>query len=312
MSTVRYYRWDDPGAPTLTGEVGSLTNLLRKCLVGTAGVAYGSKASAGWSEEFVGAASNRAVFRNNAAEGGCACYVHVHDSAPGSAGAKEASISVFASMSDIDTGTKSTGSLWFAKSGAASTAARKWLVVADGRTAWVYSYDNGGSGWGGDSSLAGFGDLDSKLPVESAHRYFCIGRLNQNQSPGYQGAWWCQMTNNDSFKVADPSGFGDPMSAYGVASHFISGRPIGGTDSQAMPDSETGDYLLQKFPPIFSGSKYIGMLRGIYAPMGNFSALADGALVPGSDRLVMVQGNTNNNDNPFFVAHLALDTVGDW
>lgn len=53
-STVRYYRYDDAGAPTITGQVGSLTTLLRTVLVGTAGIAYGSKPSAGWTEQFAG------------------------------------------------------------------------------------------------------------------------------------------------------------------------------------------------------------------------------------------------------------------
>lgn len=312
MSAIRYYRWDDAGAPTLSGTVGSLTALLRACLVGTAGVAYASKPSAGWTEEFIGAAANIAVFKNSAADGGCECMVQVNDNAVGAGLAREARVVVYATMSNISTGTNGTAPLWINKSATASTLARKWFVVADARTAWVYAFDTGEGTWGGNASLLGFGDLESKLPASSANRYFCTGRQYENQNPGAQGLGWCTVAEVASLQVANPTGTTAPVAAYGITTPFVGSRPIGSSVMGPGADPETGDYLLQRYPPLFNGYKYIGLLRGLYIPFGNFQALTQGAFVPGSTSMVVVRGNTNNNNNDFFVFNAAVDAVGPW
>lgn len=43
------YRWDDAGAPQLSATGSALILLLDAVLIGTAGIAYGSKPSAGWT-----------------------------------------------------------------------------------------------------------------------------------------------------------------------------------------------------------------------------------------------------------------------
>lgn len=45
----RTYRWDDAGAPQLSATGSALILLLDAVLIGTAGIAYGSKPSAGWT-----------------------------------------------------------------------------------------------------------------------------------------------------------------------------------------------------------------------------------------------------------------------
>ncbi|MGE3907973.1 MAG: hypothetical protein AB7K36_01385, partial [Chloroflexota bacterium] len=61
MTTTRIYRSTDSGAPVLTGQAGSLLNLLDKCLVD----GYGSKAAAGWSRPYTG--TNKTAYRNSVA-----------------------------------------------------------------------------------------------------------------------------------------------------------------------------------------------------------------------------------------------------
>src|SRR5690606_21289348 len=104
---TRYFRWDDASAPTLSGTAGSLLELLRACLVGTDGVAYGSgeneKLAAGWTEEFTG--TNVAVFRNSLAAGGTGDYFRIDDNGIAVGGAREAMLTAYNTMSDIDTGT---------------------------------------------------------------------------------------------------------------------------------------------------------------------------------------------------------------
>lgn len=313
MSTVRYYRWDDAGAPSLTGQVGSLINVLRKCLVGVGGIAYGDKPAAGWTEEFIGAAANIAVFRNSQADGGCGCYARVNDNAPNAAGAREATVNVYASMTAYDTGTNGTPNLYFRKSYTLDAAARSWVIVADARTAWVYCYAIGevstsipGSG----HCLLGFGDFASKLPVESANRYFAIGRDIINSAIGGNYSFSSAVAGTAGF-VAHPQGTAAPVNFY--ASHA---GPVnvgaGGYLTPSTNDPIVGGYMYQPYPPLVNSTHgYLGRLRGLYAPLLGASELNGGQFVPGSTKLFTVKVNAVHA-NPGQVAVIALDVEGPW
>lgn len=312
MSTVRYYRWDDAGAPTLTGEVGSLTNLLRKCLVGTAGTAYGSKAAAGWSEEFAGAAANIAVFRNSGSAGGCECCVRINDNAPGSAGAKEAQVLVYAAMTDVDTGTLGTAATWFRKSATANTTARKWLVVADERTAWVYSFDTGdpNASYFWDASLHGFGDIDSIDAPENGNRYFVLGRVTQNDEGG--GAMSC-FTGFQSFGNSLQVAKSDGLAAPEQCTFIMRPETSFGGSNPAMPVTISGDLVFVGPPVFFPASKVLrGALRGLSLAMTRVEGLADGGLVPGSTSAVLVCGMTSSSAGLYNAFGASIDTVGPW
>lgn len=312
MSTVRYFRHDDVGAPTLTGEVGSLTNLLRKCLVGVAGIAYGSKPSAGWTEEFIGAAANIAVFRNNEAEGGCGCCVRINDNAAGTGGPREAQVLVYAAMTDVNAGTLGTAATWFRKSATANTTARKWLVVADERTAWVYSFETGDSGannfW--DTSLHGFGDIDSSYAPEDGNRYFVLGRSSQNNNGGGQmDCFSGQQIFSDSLQVAKFNGLASPERCVFI---MLPGASFGGSNP-AMPVTISGDLVFVGLPLFFPASKVLrGALRGLSLAMTRVEGLADGELVPGSTSEVLVCGMASSWANLNSAFGASIDTVGPW
>jgi hypothetical protein len=125
------YRSDDAGAPVLTGQAGSLVALLDAVLVN----GYGSKSPAGWTKAFTG--TNKAAFRMGA--GRLQGYVRIVDDASSAAGAKEAMISLYESMSGVDSGTDTvigaTGNDFpIRKSDTADGVVRPWLCVADART----------------------------------------------------------------------------------------------------------------------------------------------------------------------------------
>lgn len=316
MSTVRYFRWDDPGAPTLTGEVGSLTNLLRKCLVGTAGVAYGSKPAAGWSEAFAGTATNIAVFRNNSADGGSGCYVRVNDNASGAGGAREAQIAVYGSMTDINSGTMGTSALWFRKSGTADATARKWQVVADGRTAWLHSYEISAalSGNGFDTSLAGIGDY-ACVDAANAFRYFCMGRATVNSNFGGDivalgGS--SPSSNSAAFSVQSLDGISGLKQPSILRPMIIADGGVGGTEYPAPPHPITGDTYFLSHPPIRDGGMLLGRLRGIRLPYHNIMSTADGAEFSGytGQRVAKTRITTNSNAN--HSVGILLDAVGPW
>lgn len=317
-STVRYFRHDDPGAPTLTGEVGSLTNLLRKCLVGTAGVAYGSKPSAGWTEEFVGAAANIAVFKNNEDEGGCGCYVRVNDNAPPADGACTAEVTIYGHMTAVDTGTLGSSAVYHKKSWTLNATPRPWLVIADGRTAWVFTVDTGGNkGGGGDAnsvSLVGFGDIDSFLPAANTNRYFLLGNIiPAPQWGGFIPALSLTGMTAGSLCVALPNG--------GVVDSGYLGRPwmnggtygIGGSSS-AVAAGVAGSYLLMRGAVIFAGasSAPVGRIRGLLLPLSSLTDIPAGGEMVGSGVVVKGGANGDGNYSSDYTFRVAIDHVGPW
>lgn len=320
MSTVRYFRWDDPGAPSLTGEVGSLTNLLRKCLVGTAGVAYGSKASAGWSEQFTGTASNIAAFRNSTAAGGSGCYVLVNDNGPGAAGARESRITAYAAMTDINTGTQPTTTHYFRKSSALSSAARPWVVVVDELTAWLFVHTNGDAAtFAQNTSFAGFGDYDPL--VSTSYRYFTLGRTTENQSSGgacpvfdITAAQYTTVTAR-GLSVFPQSGTGSAIQAAICHPVYSSNSTaIGGQFAPAGPHSISGDYIFEKNPRIRVASNFemLGRLRGIKLPCHSIYTSTVGAAFSVDANSVVVAVATGNLATTNNAGYLTLDTVGPW
>lgn len=309
MSTVRYFRWDDPGAPSLTGEVGSLTNLLRKCLVGTAGVAYGSKASAGWSEEFVGAATNTAVFKNNETERGSGCCVRVQDDGSGTAGAREAVLNIYAAMTDINTGSLGSVSTYFRKSATLNSVARPWLVVSDGRTAWVHSWLIGdSSSYSYDNSTSGFGDTSSFLPDENTNRYFIAGRKIENSALGGSQEAFGRSANSSALQVARESGAGMTNGTYLINPFTVTYQAYG---SQLFPEITSGDLVLARGNVIYASGIPVGMIRGLLLPLTKATTLQSGDLV-GTSGVVVVAGNAYAEASANYEFRAGIDTVGPW
>lgn len=145
---TRLFMSTDPGAPVFTATVGSLCDLLKTCLVGSGGVAYGSgsaaKAAAGWTVEFEDAVAHKLVLRNSPALGS-GYYLRIIDDGTGtSATAANAHVQGYSSMSDIDTGTDATPAAvagWpggrIEKAESAGSTPIPWAVVADEKTAIV-------------------------------------------------------------------------------------------------------------------------------------------------------------------------------
>lgn len=124
--TVRVYKSTDAGAPVLTGLVGSLILVLDACLV----TGYGGNTPAGWTKPYSGA--DKAVFKPQGANG----YYRVDDSAARSAATYgvAAEIVAYETMTGVDSGVARiplTGSRYWLKSGARSSDARPWIIIAD-------------------------------------------------------------------------------------------------------------------------------------------------------------------------------------
>lgn len=178
VSQFTVYKSTDGSAPVLTGAVGSLVALLDACLVN----GYGAKAAAGWTKPFTG--TNKAAFKNGT--GSTGFYLRVQDDAPVTA--KEARITGYETMSDVDTGTQpfptaaqgvgGVAMVVARKSATADATARAWIVVADARTVYVFVFttDTANSCY----SFV-FGDTYSVLSGDN-YRCIIIGRALENSA----------------------------------------------------------------------------------------------------------------------------------
>ncbi len=184
--TVRVYRWDDAGAPTLNGGVGSLVALLRAVLVGTAGVAYGSKASSGWTEEWTG--TNEAAFKN----GGTGFGIKVtHTAAARTATfVGYESISGGATTNPFPTAAQLSTGLYVLITNDGTpytTNNRPWMIVADNKRFYLYiGFDNTtAQGIAGSTTANGIyfaGDITT-YRGDDAYHFAVIG--NNGTSNGY-------------------------------------------------------------------------------------------------------------------------------
>jgi hypothetical protein len=142
--TVRVYRSSDASAPTLTGQVGSLTALLDAVLVN----GYGTQAAAGWSIAYT--TTNKRAYQQNTTgsnnPSGLLLYVDDTGIISGS-GAREASVCGFETMSAItpvgtgqfpSTAQATSGLLYVRKSNTADATARNWTAVANGQTLYLF------------------------------------------------------------------------------------------------------------------------------------------------------------------------------
>jgi len=181
MAQFTIYKSTDGSAPTLNGTVGSLVTLLDACLV----TGYGAKAAAGWTKPFTGIA--KASFKQGTGSNGM--YLRVQDDAPGAGGAKEARITGYEVMTTVDAGTNPfptvaqfANGMFARKSTSADATTRKWVVVADSRT--VYVFNQPGDATTTDALLDsyvgwGFGEFFS-FQQSDPYRVFIIGRPTEN------------------------------------------------------------------------------------------------------------------------------------
>lgn len=320
MSTVRYFRHDDAGAPTLTGQVGSLTALLRKCLVGVSGVAYGSKASAGWTEQFIGAASNIAAFSNNTSEGGSGCYALVNDNAPGAQGAREANVVVYSAMTNISTGVMQLKDAWVRKSSALDSTARKWLVVADGLTAWLFCWDTGDTVYKAHT-LLGFGDYN---PIAaSAPRHFSVGLVAANVVSALRQVCFAHQTMGagvaTGLSVMPLTGVGVALPAMVNAPVYTSnyGNYYGFGASglyPVNPEPVSGATFFARRALLRANASldFYGTLRGIALPLQNMYSAARGAAYGGDPTLIVCRTHPHGTYGDPLEGSIMVDSVGPW
>ncbi len=169
MTVVAYYSSDTSAPTLLEAAQGSMINLLNTLLVGSGGVAYGSKASAGWTLAYTGAvslaSSHQGAFQQGSGSNGF--YLSIDDSAA-SANGSGAKVQMFETMSAWNVGTNGTPTTaqlnpgYFPRgNNGTDTNAMRWCVIADAKRFYMWHEGSSTSGLIGEGCAFGFGDIDT-------------------------------------------------------------------------------------------------------------------------------------------------------
>ncbi len=235
MTAFRVFSSTDSSAPVLTGQAGSLVNLLDAVLVDGYGAGPSAKAPAGWTREF--SDTNKRVYRNDPVSG-TGYRVRIDDTA--SVGnARYAWARAYESMSDIDTGAnpvptvaqRANGSMWV-KSSALSSAARPWVIVANDKTAYCF-FDAAPLGIA-DSAVFWFGDIRSNRPGDG-HAFF----MSVPQPTSFDGS-----PNSTPYTQFDGPGLSSTLSAFDdAAATGVLARAYGGAVGAVMAAPTRSDMV---------------------------------------------------------------------
>ncbi len=273
-------------------------------------------APAGWAKAFTG--TNLAAYKANAAEA-TGCLLRVDDT-----GTTNARVRGFEAMSDVSTGTglfpsavQFASGLWWAKSNAASAAARPWRVFADDRGFYLFVKNQDTAA---ESIGYYFGDI---LSLKSNDPYACALRANAvDRSATGAGSF------GDDFVYADLSNSQDGLylarganTLGGSVVHYMApvlnlpriSNYIAGSVGLTYP-SPTDNGLMLSPCMIYTTSAYRGYFPGLnYTPQAAASSFATGDIVAGSGAMtgkkvsaVRMGANTGNAGVVF------MDHTSDW
>lgn len=293
--TVRIYQSSDASAPVLTGTAGSLITVLDACLVD----GYGTKTAAGWTKPYSG--TNIAVYRMSTAGGSSGCYMRVDDTGT-LTDARDARVYGYKTMSDINTGTAQfpttateiqVGGAPWKKSSTANATARPWVIIADERLLYFFSYANSTTLYASttNNSAACFGDLISFLAGDT-NQCILIGQQFTASIDGERQAMGRVYANyaadQPMWLARDYTGITQakkavlyprcPAGLTGVSD----GLTLGYSQSGAFPDPVTGGINLWSIAVREATATNRGLMPGFYWPFGGTLVGTDGDTFAGT------------------------------
>lgn len=321
MTTTRRYSSADAGAPPLNGTLGSLITLLKTCLVGSGGIAYGSTPAAGWTTEFEDAGAYKIVLRNSLAAGGTGCYIRILDDGTGtSATAQHAHINAYSSMSDIDTGTDATPAPvagWpggrIEKSNAANGTNYGYEIVADELTCYLCTYPSSNT----NAVLYGFGDFSSRVLPDNYRVFVAAGRASTAAASRGSALTEPAQLSDASGSVAimrSQTGASGAVTA-GVYAYPVS-NSYGGSSSPFTYSANYGNETQLAEALISSSGGIRGSLRGLFLPMQRTHGETLPQVVAGTEvgsSLLMLRSTTSlGTSNQSYWGAALIETANAW
>lgn len=303
------YRSTDPGAPVLSGTAGSFAALMDAVLVDGYGTGPDAKPGLGWVRAF--SDGHKRAYQNSLADGGTGMFWRIDDS-----NAQYVLNACYHSMSDIDTGVDPFGNTLNAwgKSITANTTARNWVIVGNGRTAYVF-LANGAGSWNATHVCLPVGDYGH---VNKSYTFaFLIARTGVA----------AVTTSSNANVVVNAASVSNPAGAHlaaardylgaGVNKNLESRRSLvagqtylGTATGLAYPYAVTGG-LVASQAMINEGGNPVGFYPGMYVPehaslpFPSFSVQASIAGLPGEWLLCELGGNSANGVRALCLMDLA-------
>ena len=236
---VTLYKYDDVGAPQLTGEVGKVISVLDACLVN----GYGSKSPAGWTKPFSG--TNKAVYRPPA---GNRHYLRIlNDNTTidnyGNTAVGICRVIGYETMSDVNTGTglfpttaQISGGVCLHTTYDRSATIKPWWLIADDKTFYfIPLYDTRCFGFC-FGSFYSYVNNDNYNTVIIGHINASRGsHLSYNSAPGsitlamYMPRRWDQQSISIQCSKLNVSGLGVSGQYSGTGQSFLYPSPITGS-----------------------------------------------------------------------------------
>lgn len=302
--TVNVYSSFDAGAPSLTGEVGSLIAVLDACLV----TGYGAKAAAGWTKPFVG--TNIAAFRQGT--GAQAYFQIVDDGSDGSFGPRMAMVSMYDTMTNATTGTNKTPSAYninhynhLPKSSTLDATAREWKVYASDRA--CYFLVKNGTSVADAYYVSYFGHYNAINPNYGLPAIICACSSGAAQNASMTAASlfnepaWVSNSNTThllkdgpNFSVFGGLSFDNPNKSSAITSYrngamVFSPVTVRGTESITGAFAVLGVLpgLFTSYSPFAGNNTLIEFVNGAYAGRGFI--VATGNFVSGSFSCVYIE-----------------------
>jgi len=274
-TTPFYFNSNDASAPQITANsAASVLAVLKACLVGTSGTAYGVKPSAGWSIAFEDDTNVAIAFQMAT---GNKRYLRLgNPTNTGTTGYEDYSyfeVRGYNAMTDVNTGTNafpttaqhSTWRLAYAAQSAINTTTNiPWSLIASGNFFYLQlqvgnNGNNQGSGWGSCGGFY-FGDVVSYVPGDTMQTIITGWWLGANYNQTGNPCWsnntssysYLPFKGSDSFSNYDGYCYiyGSAQQAYGpyvAQMHFdeMQGNGWAGYTGQPNP-APTGQFFFSK------------------------------------------------------------------
>lgn len=274
MAQFTRYSSADDSAPVLSGTAGALINVLDKVLV----TGYGNKSPAGWSKPYTGA--NKAAFCLGA---GTMQYLRILEDGSTTGGQREATVTGYSTMSDVDTGSNAaTAPVWY-KAKTADANATAWVIYADARTMYFFVESTTAS----RRLCFSFGDYFSF----SNDSYACaLVGCAANASPGgiaqarmmvsdYCGTSITNQLVMGKFGVAGAVTVG----CHGDAAKVGSNQRLAASSSLAAVNAGDGTIFLSPIYIHDTSGTVLGYRRGLWQAPYRGGVLSDNQLITGAN-----------------------------
>ncbi|MFB2734195.1 hypothetical protein [Shewanella mangrovisoli] len=171
---VTVYRWDDAGAPSLTGRTqADFIAIIKACLA----TGYGTKAAAGWTVAFEDAGTTQLVLRNDTVNGSGG-FLHLYASGANAAGGTLLMVSA-KNMTALGAYTDRG---WISAIKSQSTQHTQWVIFATSKGFYFYLKTSANTTAVGSGSYEYFffaGDFQSTL-INDAGNFVIVKQLQNS------------------------------------------------------------------------------------------------------------------------------------